>query len=72
MQGEFKGSKALLLVLVIPLRGSGEAVQAYKGCGCEEGGLMQDCQEQWVQRPTWKTRLSQCCFLGWGNEPEAH
>lgn len=72
MQGEFKGSKALLLVLVIPLRGSGEAVQAYEGCGCEEDGLMQDCQEQWVQRPTWKTRLSQGCFLGWGNEPEAH
>lgn len=72
LQGGFKGSKTLLLVLVIPVRGSGEAVQACEGCGCEEGGLVQDCQEQWVQRPTWKTHMSRCPLLGWDNETEAH
>lgn len=72
LQGEFKGNQTLLLILVIPMRGSGEAVQAQcEGCGCEEGGLVQDCQEQWVQRPTWKTPMSQCCLLGWDNEREA-
>lgn len=50
----------------------GKQFRPKKQCGCEEGGLMHDCQDWWVQRPTWKTHLSWCCFLGWGNEPEAH
>lgn len=46
--------------------------QDCEGCGCKKGGLAQDCQDQWVQRPPWKTPMSWCHLLGWDNEPDAH